>query len=282
MASVEGTDGGASEAQPFIEDRLESLNLVGEEEEDLDLSEELDELIKEVRWLGLFRVHTTKPFSHAALFSALRFAWSAAKDVTFKVLEPNLFLVQFHCLGDWNQMMEGGPWLFRGAPIVLAEYDGFSSVKDCKLEKIPVWVRIQGVPDGLMKRKDLAEKVAQKVGEPPIVVAVTDGKINLATYLRARVFVDIQKPLVRVVPITLREKRKFLVQYEKLPIFCHFCGVVGHDVTECGDGLHKKEDCQWGEWLLVNFAQNSKSRGEGRDGRTRGGMQWRGRGRGRG
>ena len=62
-----------------------------------------------------------------------------------------------------------------------------------------------------MKRKDLAEKVAQKVGEPPIVVAVTDGMINPSTYLRARVFVDIRKPLVRVVPITLKEKRKFLV-----------------------------------------------------------------------
>ena len=46
MASMEGSDGVASDVQPFIEDRLESLNLVGEEEEDLDLSEELDELIK--------------------------------------------------------------------------------------------------------------------------------------------------------------------------------------------------------------------------------------------
>ena len=187
------------------------MNLVGETDEDLDLSEELDELIKEVRWLALFRVHTTKPFSHAALFFSLRFAWAAAKDVTFKVLEPNLFLMQFHCLGDWNRMMEGGPWLFRGAPVVLSEYDGFSNVKNYKLDRIPVWARIQGVPDGLMKRKDLAKKVAQKVGEPPIVVAVTDGKNNPSTYLCARVFVDIRKPLVCVVPITLKEKRKFLV-----------------------------------------------------------------------
>ena len=139
MTSVDGSEGGAREEEPSIEDRFERLNLVGEEEEDLDLSEEMDELIKEVHWLGLFRVHTTKPFSHAALFNALRFAWAAAKDVTFKVLEPNLFLVQFHCLGDWNCMMEGGPWLFRGAPIVISEYDGFSSVKDYKLDRIPVW-----------------------------------------------------------------------------------------------------------------------------------------------
>jgi len=35
--------------------------------------------------------------------------------------------------------MEGSPWLFRGAAIVLEEYDGFSNVLDYKLNRIPVW-----------------------------------------------------------------------------------------------------------------------------------------------
>ena len=48
---------------------------------------------EEVRWLALFRVHTIKSFSHAGLLSALRNAWAAAKEVTFKALEPNLFVV---------------------------------------------------------------------------------------------------------------------------------------------------------------------------------------------
>ena len=48
MASVDGSEGGAREEQPSIEDRLEKMNLVGEAEEDLNLSEELDELIKEL------------------------------------------------------------------------------------------------------------------------------------------------------------------------------------------------------------------------------------------
>ena len=94
--------------------------------------------MREVRWLALFRVHTTKPFSHAALFSALRNAWAAAKEVTFKALEPNLFVVQLHCLGDWTRAMDGRPWLFRGAAIVMEEYDGFSNVKAYKLDKIPI------------------------------------------------------------------------------------------------------------------------------------------------
>lgn len=85
--------------EPSLEDRLEGLNLQGEEA-DLDFSREFEEPVKDLRWLALFRVHTTKPFSHATLFSAMRMAWGAAKEVTFKVLGGNLFLVQLNCLGD--------------------------------------------------------------------------------------------------------------------------------------------------------------------------------------
>jgi hypothetical protein len=260
---------------PSLEKHLEGMTLQGEEEEELDFSGEFVELVKEVRWLALFRVHTTKPFSHAALFGALRNAWSAAKDVTFKALEPNLFLVQLHCLGDWSRVMDGSPWLFKGAAIVKEEYDGFFNVLSYKLDKILVWAWIQGVPEGLMKKKELADRVAKKVGDP-IVVVVNEGKINPTPYLRVRVWLDLKKPLVRVVPITLKEKMKYLVQYEKLPSFCFFCGCMGHEVMECGDGVHPKESCAWGDWLRVPFQPPVAGR-EDRGSRGRG----RGRGRGR-
>lgn len=83
-----------------------------------------------------------------------------------------------------------------------------------------------------MKKKELAEKVTRKVGEPPITMIVNEGKINLATYLRARVFLNLNKPLIRVVSITLRECKKYLVQYEKLPTFCSFCRLLDHEVME--------------------------------------------------
>jgi hypothetical protein len=175
--------------------------------------------------------------------------------------------------------MDGGPWLFRGAPIAMAEYDGFSNVHEYKLDKIPVWCRINGVPDGLMKKKELAEKVAGKVGKT-ITVVVNEGKINPTTYLRAQVLVDLNKPLVRVVPITVKEKSLHLVQYEKLPIFCFHCGLMGHELTECGDGTMKEEDCEWGTWLVVQFGSTRGGRKEGVSSRGRGAMRGRGRGRG--
>lgn len=55
------------------------------------------------------------------------------------------------------------------------------------MHKIPVWTRVKGLLDGLTRKKQLAEKVAGKVGEPPFTIVVNEGRINPASTLRARV-----------------------------------------------------------------------------------------------
>ena len=286
MAGPPGVDAsadadGSRGKERNIEDRLEGLKLTGEEAEDLDFSGEFDDLVKDVRWLALIRVHTSKSFSHSALFNAMRNAWTVAKEVNFKIKGDNLFLSQFHCLGDWTRVMDGGPWIFRGAPVVLEEYDGFSNIHEYKLMKIPAWVRIYGLPDGLMKKKELAEKVARKVGEPPFTVIVTEGMINPMPYLRARVHLDLAKALVRFVPITIKEAKRYPIQYEKLLVFCDFCGMMGHEVTECGDGVHKPEECEWGRLVDGQISYGDSRSGTYRSWRTHRRNEWAGKRQGR-
>jgi len=64
---------------------------------------------------------------------------------------------------------------------------------------------------------------------------------------------------------------KFLVQYEKLPAFCFFCWCLGHEVTECGDGIHSKKSCGWGDWLRVPFLATPR-REDARSGWGEGGV----------
>ncbi|XBI55638.1 hypothetical protein VPH35_037413 [Triticum aestivum] len=264
VASGSGGGRGMTGSEANLEDRFSGLNLHEEEEEELDLSGEIEGLIEETRWIAIFRVHTTKPFSHIALYKAMRNAWAPAQGVIFKDKKPNIFLAQFLCIGDWNRVMNGGPWLFRNAAVVLEENDGLSNVEEYKLDRIAVWACIIGIPDGLMKKTEIAEKIAKKVGIPPIKVIVNEGRINPAKYLRARVHIMLDTPIVRFVPLTLKESKRYPVEYEKLPDFCDFCVLIGHLVTECGDGLHHPEDCEWGDWLLVNYDDPSGGSGSGR------------------
>lgn len=143
------------------------MNLHGKEEDELDLSGKIDGLLEETRWIAVFRVHTHRPFNHVALFKAMRNTWASAQGVTFKSREDNLFLAQFFCLGGWNRVMGGGPWIFWNAIVVMEEYDGITDVRKYKLDRIHVWARIMGIPEGLMEKRELAEKIARKVGLPP-------------------------------------------------------------------------------------------------------------------
>ena len=68
-SSGDGSRGRGYDA--VLEDRFEVLNLHGEEEEELDLSGEIDGLIAETRWIAIFKVHTQKPFSHVSLFKSM-------------------------------------------------------------------------------------------------------------------------------------------------------------------------------------------------------------------
>jgi hypothetical protein len=63
-----------------------------------------------------------------------------------------------------------------------------------------------------------------------------------------RASIDVNKPLIRFVPLNTGEAgRKFLhMKYEKIHYFCDVCGIMGHDMEGCKDGVHKPEDIQYG------------------------------------
>jgi hypothetical protein len=76
----------------------------------------------------------------------MRYAWSLAKEVSFKAIEDNLFVLQFSCLGDWNKVMEEGPWIFRENVVLLEEYDGITKPSKVVFNSLSIWVRIYDLP----------------------------------------------------------------------------------------------------------------------------------------
>ena len=53
----------------------------------------------------------------------------------------------------------------------------------------------------------------------------------------------------------------FCVKYEKLPKFCVVCGLIGHVVSECGDGVHDKAAYHYGDWLIASPERKGRIKG---------------------
>ncbi|KAM0848823.1 hypothetical protein ACQ4PT_054136 [Festuca glaucescens] len=195
------------------------MQKLGMSEEDLDdvVFEEEEKQPDEVtRCMAIAKVHTQTEFSHSWFFKNMRSAWDLAKDVKIRVIEDNLFTLHFACLGDWEKVMDGGPWVFRGKSVLIAPYDGFTKPSTIVLNTVLMWIQIHDLPDGY---KGLVKTLAGKVGkyveqEPPSTDFV-------GNFYRVCVKIDVTVPLKSVVSIIRGGKRElFLVKYERLPDWC--------------------------------------------------------------
>lgn len=93
-------------------------------------------------------------------------------------------------------------------------------------------------------------------GEVGEVMAIDwrDREGGWGEYIRVRVWLDITKPLRRVVKMGTQTVplKVALVKYERLPNFCYGCGLIGHPVEACKtvkltEGM-EEADLQFGEY----------------------------------
>ena len=75
-------------------------------------------------------------------------------------------------------------------------------------------------------------------------------------FMRVRVALPISKPLRRGGFIVGTDRERYWVdyKYKRLPIFCHYCGILGHDFKNCAAhyAVEKNggvEEYQYGEFL---------------------------------
>ena len=104
-----------------VDELLRKLKLSDSEKEGVFLAMEDRENLPNVKWMASAKLLTAKAFSEASLMSTMRSAWNTARDVSFRPIGKNVYVVQAFCLGDWKRIMEEGPWIFRGCALNLME-----------------------------------------------------------------------------------------------------------------------------------------------------------------
>jgi hypothetical protein len=158
-AETKGCDSAA------LERALKSLELREGELDDVIIGKkDLEVLQKRSRWMAAARVNTRKALSTDALFQTQRYIWGLAIDPELREVDDNLFTFKFFCLGDWNEVMFQGPWLFRKLVVVISEYDGKGNPRSVPLERTEVWSQIHSIPE-LNREVEIVDQLARRIGK---------------------------------------------------------------------------------------------------------------------
>lgn len=236
---------------------------------------------------AVVKVISEKPAKVDALAVTLGRIWCPIWGVEVKELGENRFMFTFLRGSGKMKAMEDGPWMFGKELVVVAEFDGKKMIDEVEFNSIPIWIRIQKMPLGLMM-KEAGEQIGEMVGEVLVVDADENGRA-VGEFLRVKVKLEIRKSLMRGVMLDVgegeEEKMKWCpLVYEFLPNFCYIYGLIGHIDRACLEYAQKKGSPQFSRSL--RFIPERKKFGDesrGRPSLQHSMLPWKqGRGRGSG
>ncbi|KAK4384287.1 polyprotein [Sesamum angolense] len=127
-----------------------------------------------------------------------------------------------------EDVIEGGPWLFQGQPIVLQPWDHGMSLRRQKHTQIPVWIHLKHLSMEYWTNEGLST-VASCIGTPLYTDGITKDCSRL-DFARVCVMLDfnseLPKHLVVISPVLQNGKedpKRIDVEYEWLPQRCKNC-----------------------------------------------------------
>ena len=198
------------------------------------------------------KVMTRRPYNFEAFKNTMNQIWAISKDALFRPIEHGLFVVQFATYRDKVKVMTGRPWTFDQHLVMMNDIDKGLQPSDIALDWCPFWVRLYNLPLDYRTEHHI-RMIGSSIGE---VLEVESDGILWDRSARVKLLLNITKPLRRILKVRNSKGLVVMVEikYERLPIFCYVCGVLGHMERDCTDGVEEegREEKQWGAWLKAS------------------------------
>ncbi|KAF4402906.1 hypothetical protein G4B88_010358 [Cannabis sativa] len=145
----------------------------------------------------------------------------------------NCFKLGFESKEDSEWALEQGPWSFKGYTFALRKW--MPSVEGPSLvEYLRLWVEIHNLPQEYFSVAN-GTLLGATIGKVCLVEFEEDNPASWNLFLRVQVDFNIENPLVSGCFFDLASgvKRWIQFKYEKIGIFCYFCGRLGHQRKGC-------------------------------------------------
>ncbi|KAJ6670722.1 hypothetical protein OIU85_014570 [Salix viminalis] len=158
------------------------------------------------------------------------------------------WLFRFQREEQMQAVLERGPWMFGGKTMILQQWHPQFIFDKNRISKLPVWVRIHGLPFSFWSWKGLSV-VASMMGRPLSCDESTFCCTRL-DYARVCVEIDAAQPFIKKFDLNnplSAEPIHIEVEYEWTPVRCEKCKVFGHacidrrekETLEMGPHAHK-------------------------------------------
>ncbi|KAL4341704.1 hypothetical protein GQ457_08G031220 [Hibiscus cannabinus] len=199
------------------------------------------------------------------LIRQFRSIWKDDKVLNISEINQNFFLISFASPANRANVLKRGPWDFQKYWFALEQADPNRTIHDYSFLHMCIWVRIHNIPLSLMTVA-LARVLRASIGK----VIMTDTRLedgNMGEFMRVRGLIDTSKPLRRCVVLSRPDAKASMcpLQYERLPLFCHGCGLIGHSVLACPTTTKVEgQKFQYGAWLRARLPKCSAARPRGR------------------
>ena len=174
-----------------------------------------------------------------AVARTLKPLWRTKQDFEIQDMGNHILLFVFENELDDNRVLLGKPWSFDKYLVVLRRYKDDSSLRRLRFDTTKFWVQVHGLSVRRMVM-ETAESLCKLVGR--VIHSINRPETECGDFMRIRVEIDVHKPLCRGRRVHFCPDKEGWVsfRYERLPIFCHWCGVLNHDSKECDLWLQSK------------------------------------------
>nr|KJB49176.1 hypothetical protein B456_008G104900 [Gossypium raimondii] len=210
------------------------------------------------------KIMAKEKINREAMYRVLKSLWFTKEEISFVALNGGVILVKFGNIEDRTRILNLMPWLFGQCLFAMLPFIKGQEIDAYEFNITPLWIRIYNIPLEHMVRQ-VAIDVGKAIGE-----VVANG--GWTEFIRLRVKVDVLRPLQRVVHLVGREGTETIsaINYERLPTFCYFYGLIGHTIQKCTKKNEQIEtnnlNFQHGSWFKAQIGGFTQNRGNWRNG----------------
>ncbi|XP_074289571.1 uncharacterized protein LOC141614725 [Silene latifolia] len=207
------------------------------------------------------KIWATKTINSKAAIDTMLRLWNPTGKVMGNVLDvkERTFLFRFEDDRDKTRVIEGQPWHFDKFVWCFNEPSGEGKLSDTILDKLPIWARIYDLPIKGRTNEANLKRLGEQLGT--FVMRDVLPYPELEKAVRIQILHNIRKPLQPLVEVRLADGKvnTFDVKYERLPLFCYGCGVLGHGLKDCDKGPHDEDNLIYGEKLRASPRKGGKA-----------------------